>query len=74
MLAQRDEGRLVKLAMPATAMISDLCFSDPAAMTNEERYNVGFMREIWKILADDFEKQRLDPLLFPDKVVFLLFI
>lgn len=32
MLAQKDEGHLVKMAMPIIPMCSDICFSDPASM------------------------------------------
>ena len=68
LMAQRSESSLVKLAMPNIPMISDYCFSDPAAMTIEERQDVFGLRRIWKnIIPLDFEKQKDDPLLFPSK-------
>jgi len=67
MMAQKNETDLVKLAIPGIAMISDLCFSDPAAMTKEERDNAYVMRKTWQCIADNFEVQRSDPLLFPAK-------
>ena len=39
-LATRDESHLVKAAFPIIPMISDYCFSDPEAMTLEERMTV----------------------------------
>ena len=37
MLAQKDESSLVKAAFPIIPMISDYFFSDPEAMTVEEK-------------------------------------
>ena len=67
MMAQKNETDLVKLAIPGVAMISDMCFSDPAAMPKEEREVAYLMRRNWHCLADDFEAQKNDPLLFPAK-------
>ena len=39
-LATRDESHLVRAAFPIIPMISDYCFSDPEAMTLEERMTV----------------------------------
>jgi len=67
MMAQKNETDLVKLAIPCVAMISDLCFTDPAAMTEAERESAVMMRKTWRCIADDFEMQNNDPLLFPAK-------
>ena len=68
LMAQRGESNLVKLAMPNIPMISDYCFSDPLAMTKEERDDVFGLRRIWRnLIPTDFEKQMNDPLLFPSK-------
>jgi len=66
MLAQKNEGHLVKMAMPIIPMCSDICFSDSASMPKEERENAIMMRGFWKMIAQDINK-RDDPLLFPDK-------
>ena len=66
-LAQNNETDLVKLAIPAVPMISDLCFSDPAAMTEAERKTAFLMRRTWRCIANDFEAQKNNPLLFPAK-------
>ena len=60
-------GDIVKLAMPEIPMCSDYCFSEIKSMTKEEREVAKSMRKNWKMIADDWEKQRHDPLLFPDK-------
>ena len=68
MLAQKEEGHLVKLAIPNDPMVDDYCFSDPLAMTVEERESHLSMRKIWKhFIASDFEQQKNDPHLFPGK-------
>jgi acetyl esterase len=67
MLVQSEESDLVKLAIPGVPMVDDYCFSDPLAMTVEERAATGFMRKTWKLIAADFEQQKTDPLLFPGK-------
>ena len=67
LLAQNDEADLVKLAIPGIPMVDDYLFSDPAAMTKEERENCFMVRKMWKLIADDMEKQKQDPLLFPGK-------
>ena len=67
LLAQNDETDLVKFAMPEVPMVADYCFSDPAAMTKDEREMSNNMRKIWKLIATDIEKQNGDPLLFPGK-------
>ena len=36
-------------------------------MTKEERENAHIMRKIWKCIAEDYETQKGDPLLFPAK-------
>lgn len=68
MLAQRDESHLVKAAFPIIPMISDYFFSDPAAMTAEEKdIEAQGMRVIWKSIARDLTVDWTDPLLFPGK-------
>jgi len=67
LLVQNEESDLVKLAIPGVPMVDDYCFSDPLAMTVEERAATGFMRKTWKLIAADFEQQKTDPLLFPGK-------
>ena len=67
LLAQNDEGGLVKLAKPCIPMVDDYCFSDPLAMTIEEREWYASMRKNWNLIANDFEVQKSDPLLFPGK-------
>ena len=67
LMAQKNDTDLVKLAIPGVAMISDNCFSDPAAMTREEREYAYLMRRNWRCIADDIDKQWNDPLLFPAK-------
>ena len=67
MLAQKNESDLIKLAIPIVPMVSDYCFSDPQEMTKTEREVAQSQRKIWKVIAEDFDKQRKDPLLFPNK-------
>ena len=67
MLAQNDESSLVKLAMPDIPMVGDLAFSDPMAMTKEERESSFMLRKMWRCIASDMDKQKEDPLLFPGK-------
>jgi len=68
LLAQKDESDLVKAAFPIIPMISDYFFTDPAAMTAEERdIKDQGMRVIWKSIAKDLKDDWSDPLLFPGK-------
>ena len=69
MLAQKDEGHLVKLAIPSVAMLDDYHFGDPKSMTKEEKEDYKGLRKIWECLANDLDEQRKngDPLLFPAK-------
>ena len=68
LLAENNETNLVKLAMPQIPMVDDYCFSDPLAMTKEEREAHASMRKIWRdLIADDFEEQKSSPHLFPGK-------
>ena len=69
MLAQKDEGHFIKLAIPAIPMIDDYLFGDPKSMTKEERERAPVMRKVWECLATDIDEQRKnsDPLLFPAK-------
>ena len=82
MLAQKKEANIVKAAFPIIPMISDYFFSDPAAMTIEERFNQESMKVMWKYIAkvggcrpgifsvitvQDLEEDWTNPLLFPSK-------
>ena len=63
LLAQRNESNLVKLAMPIIPMVDDDSFysRNPFSVVN------GILRRIWKLIAEDIETQKNDPLLFPGK-------
>jgi len=69
MMAQKDEGNLVKLAIVGASMIDDYCFGDPKSMTKEERQDYKGLRKVWECIAVDINEQRKngDPLLFPAK-------
>ena len=69
MMAQKDEGHLVKLAIPGIPMIDDYHFGDPKGMTKEERGSCDIMRKVWECIATNLDEQRKnsDPLLFPAK-------
>ena len=67
LLAKENESHLVKLAIPSIAMTDDYCFSDPGPMTSEEKENSAMMKKCWQLIANDFEIQKNDPLLFPGK-------
>ena len=69
MLAQKDEGHLIKLAIPGIPMIDDYAFGDPKSMTKEERQNAAGMKKVWECIATNLDEQRKnsDPLLFPAK-------
>ena len=69
MLAQKDEGHLIKLAIPEIPMIDDYAFGDPASMTKDERQSAAAMKVGWACIATDLDEQRknADPLLFPAK-------
>ena len=68
MLAQNNESHLVKLAIPGLPMVDDYCFSDPLAMTQEERHSAGTMMKVWKdLIAANYEEQKSSPHLFPGK-------
>ena len=68
LLAEHDEGGLVKLAIPNVPMVDDYSFSDPLAMTIEERKSHMTMRKTWKdYIAADFEQPKTSPHLFPGK-------
>ena len=65
----KEVGHILRrLAMPEIPMCSDYCSSDIKAMTKEEREVAKSMRKNWKMIAKDWNKQRNDPLLFPDKI------
>ena len=67
-LALKEEGGLVKIAIPIIPMLDDYEFSDPLSMTKEEAESAVMMRRIWQAIGGpDFEAKRQDPLLFPGK-------
>ena len=66
LLAQKNESDIVKLAMPIIPMVDD----DSFLYSNPFTYMGGasiIMRRMWKIIADDLEEQKNNPLLFPGK-------
>ncbi|KAL5270393.1 hypothetical protein ACHWQZ_G001198 [Mnemiopsis leidyi] len=68
LLAENNESSMVKVAVPGIPMTDDYCFSDPLAMTVEERQQHLMMRKIWKhYIAADWEEQKHNPHLFPGK-------
>ena len=67
-LASKDEGDLVKLAVPIIAMLDDYEFTSRESMTNDAAERVVMMQKIWQTIGGpDFENKRStgDPLLFP---------
>jgi len=66
-LAQQNESHLVKVAIPAIAMLSSYLFGPKQGMTKEEKEGCDLVRTMWKAVAgteeiyDHFD----DPLLFP---------
>lgn len=63
LLAQRNESNIVKLAMPIIPMVDDDSFH------SENSFGVvnAILRRIWKLIAEDMETQKSNPLLFPGK-------
>ena len=51
MLAREDQANMVKLAIPIIPMLSDYCFSDPAAMLKYEAEGADGMQKIWRLIA-----------------------
>jgi len=69
-LASKDEGDLVKLAIPIIAMLDDYEFTSRESMTTDAAERVVMMQKIWQTIGGpDFENKRStgDPLLFPGK-------
>ena len=67
-LASKDEGNLVKLAIPIIAMLDDYEFTSRESMTTDAAERVVMMQKIWQTIGGpDFENKRStgDPLLFP---------
>ena len=50
-LAREEESHLVKLAVPIIPMLTDLCFSDTAAMTKFEAEHAPGQQKIWRLIA-----------------------
>ena len=51
MLAREEQANMVKLAIPIIPMLSDYCFSDPAAMLKYEAEGADGMQKIWRLIA-----------------------
>ena len=67
-LASKDEGDLVKLAVPIIAMLDDYEFTSRESMTNDAAERVVMMQKIWETIGGrEFEAKRSarDPILFP---------
>ena len=67
-LASKDEGDLIKLAVPIIAMLDDYEFSSRESMTNDAAERVVMMQKIWETIGGkEFEAKRSarDPILFP---------
>ena len=67
-LASKDEGDLVKLAIPIIAMLDDYEFTSRESMTTDAAERVVMMQKVWQTIGGpDFENKRStgDPLLFP---------
>ena len=67
-LASKDEGHLVKLAVPIIAVLDDYEFTSRESMMTDEAERVVMMQKIWQTIGGpDFENKRStgDPLLFP---------
>ena len=63
LIAQRNESHLIKLAMPIVPMTDD----DSFRSTNLFSIINFNLRKIWKLIAQDIQQQKNDPLLFPGK-------
>merc|ERR1711936_1502940 len=71
-LASKDEGNLVKLAIPIIAMLDDYEFTSRESMTTDEAERVVMMQKVWQTIGGpDFENKRStgDPLLFPGDTI-----
>jgi len=67
-LAREEESHLVKLAVPIIPMLTDLCFSDTAAMTKFEAEHAPGQQKIWRLIAGpEFDAMSADALLYPGK-------
>jgi len=69
-LASKDEGDLVKLAVPIIAILDDYEFTSRESMMTDEAERVVMMQKIWQTIGGpDFEAKQSagDPLLFPGK-------
>ena len=67
-LASKDEGHLVKLAVPIIAILDDYEFTSRESMMTDEAERVVMMQKIWQTIGGpDFEAKQSagDPLLFP---------
>ena len=67
-LASKDEGDLVKLAVPIIAILDDYEFTRRESMMTDEAERVVMMQKIWQTIGGpDFEAKQSagDPLLFP---------
>ena len=67
-LASKDEGDLVKLAVPIIAILDDYEFTRRESMMTDEAERVVMMQKIWQTIGGpDFEAKQSagEPLLFP---------
>ena len=62
LLSQRNESNIVKLAIPDIPMSDD----DSFYLLNTGMINI-VIKKLWTLIANDVEKQKNDPLLFPGK-------
>ena len=71
-LASKDEGDLVKLAVPIIAMLDDYEFTSRESMTKDAAERVVMMQKIWETIGGkEFEAKRSarDPILFPGNIL-----
>ena len=67
MLAQKEESKMIKLAILSKPMLDDYSFGDESLMTFEEKEAASVQRAFWESIAVDLKEQAQDPLLFPGK-------
>ena len=67
-LASKEEGDLVKLAVPIIAMLDDYEFTSRESMMTDEAERVVMMQKIWQTIGGpefNVKQSAGDPLLFP---------
>ena len=60
-LASKDEGDLVKLAVPIIAMLDDYEFTSRESMTNDAAERVVMMQKIWETIGGRSLRQSAVP-------------